>query len=816
MRFFKFIFFSIILFVSTQTYAQSDAIDSLRNLISTTNIDTTKVNSLNELGQKLIRVDLANAMDTINLSIDIAKTSEYNKGLALAFKIKGILYYYQGEVDTSLIFFYKSLNIHEQSGNLVEEAKMYNNIGIILNAQGKLSDAIFSYLQAIELLKNTDEKATLVTIYINASNVFRNIGDYERALNFNYNALKIISEYKEKTTDDSLQIGHIYKSIANIYTDQNNYFEAKKNYNLALDIYQKINSSSDIGDIYLNLGVMQTIPKKESQINMLLFDVLVIPKNSDSISYSIARKYYLKAPPFYQNKSKIATADLNIGEAYHKTKIFDSAEIYLNKALKINLELGDNRGISLTYAAFGDFYNKQKKYEEAIKVLSIALDTAKIVGDINILLVTSEGLYEALSNTKNYEKALEMHELFKKMNDSIFNNNNERELTQVSMSFEFEKEQEKTELKHQEEIKRQKIVKYFSFAMLFLVVLILISVFYSLRTKKRKNDELKIKNEEILQQNEEIIAQSEEINVQKEEIEKKSKAFEKQRDIAIERGDKIEIQKKDIEASIRYALRIQEAIMPTFEPLKQNFSDFFVFFRPRDIVSGDFYWINQKGNKIITVASDCTGHGVPGAFMSMLGISFLNQIVSELNNVQSDVILNKLREMIITSLKQDADDSDSSRDGMDIAVTVFDTKTNQIQYSGAYNSMYIISDREIDYSNSAKKTRIFSLEKYDKKIFEIKADRMPIGVFIGETKPFSNHTIQLEKGDRFYIFSDGYHDLYDRKNNKKFTTKRYKELLLSTSNLKMKKQEKVLEKTYINWCGDYKQVDDIIVIGVEI
>ena len=808
MKFLKFIIISFFLFIFSMSFSQTPEIDSLRKVIPTIETDTTKVNSLNELGQMLIRVDLYYALDTINLSIKIAKKSEFNKGLAMAYKIKGIIYFYKGQTDTSLNYFYKSLDISEKSGDVVSAAKMYNNIGIIHRNLGNIQESINSYLKAIELLENSDEDETLITIYINASNVFRNAGNYQRALEFNYNALNIISRKNQKTLEDSLQTGHIYKSIANIYSDQEQFSKAENNYKIALEIYIKNNSQSDIGDIYLNLGNIQ--PEKKGELITFAFATIdyVNFTNDSEFRYQKAINYYQKALALYQNKSKIATANLNIGETYSKIEKYDSAKIYLDEALKTFIELEDKRGIALTYTNFGLIYNEQDKYLAAINNLEIAIDTAKIIGDISIIKMSSEALFYSYKNTNNYEKALEMHELFKEMNDSIFNSNNERSLTQMSMSYEFEKEQEQAEIKHKEEIKRQKIVKYFSFAVLLLVVIVLISVFSSLRTKKRKNEELQTKNAEILQQSEEIITQRDEIEEQNKKLEKQSSELEKQRDIAIKRGD-------EIEASIRYALRIQEAIMPALEPLK-SFSDYFVFYRPRDIVSGDFYWTAKRDDKIITVAADCTGHGVPGAFMSMLGISFFNQIISETKNLQSDVILNTLREMIISSLKQDFSDSDGNRDGMDVAITIFDEKTKQIQYSGAYNSMYIITKRDVDFDTDSDKIRIFDSENCIKKLYEVKADRMPVGVFIKGDKPFTNNTFQLEKGDKFYIFSDGYHDLFNRDSNRKFTTKRYKELLLKTSELSMNEQEHELKETYLDWKGDYKQIDDIIVIGVEI
>ncbi len=804
------------IFLSLFVNSQTPEIDSLRNLINTTKVDTVKINSLNELANKLIRVDLQNAMDTANLSIELAVNSDYPKGLAGAYKIKGILFYYFGQTDSSFYYSYLALELYKENGYLIDAAKTYNNIGIFKKNNGDLQEAIDSYFKAIEILENTNDKATLISVYINVSTAFRYIGNFQRALESNFKALEILDKYETKTASDSLQTAHIYKTIANIYTDQKNYKLAEINYFKALEIYELLNSQTDIGDIYLNLGYLEFGDTTNIEnISILWYNYEIKLKKSilDSLRILKAKNYTLKSLDYYENKNKITTAYINLSEIYIELKNYDSAEYYTNEVQKLSLETGDKRSLAMSYTTFGVIYFKKKLYNKSIEYLQIALDTTNSIGDINIFLGVTENLFKSYKRIGNYEKALEMHELFKEANDSIFNTNNERSLTQVSMSYEFEKEQEQSELKHQEEIKRQKLIRNFSFAILLLVIAMLIFVFNSLRTKKRKNEELQKKNAEILQQKEEIETQRDEIEAQKEQIEIQSKEIEKQRDIAIKRGDEIEYQKREIDASIRYAQRIQFAILPTTKPLKKYFNDNFVFFKPRDVVSGDFYWIAEKNNKIIVVAADCTGHGVPGAFMSMLGISLFNQIISEAIDIQSDYVLNKIREMIMSSLKQGLDKIESIKDGMDLSLIVYSPETSEIQFSGAYNSMYIVKNKDIE-ALTVKETRLFSDK--NKKLYEIKADRMPIGVFIIETDNFSKNSIKVDKGDKIYLFSDGYPDLYNRKDKAKFTTKRFKELLIETSDLKMSEQEKRLNQKFEEWCGGYKQIDDIIVIGLEI
>lgn len=291
-----------------------------------------------------------------------------------------------------------------------------------------------------------------------------------------------------------------------------------------------------------------------------------------------------------------------------------------------------------------------------------------------------------------------------------------------------------------------------------------------------------------------------EISKQKSEIEAQRDEIEGQRDRLSRQNTLLANKNEQIQQSIQYASRIQSAVLPDIAAMQNTFADFMIFYKPRDIVSGDFYWLNILGNKIIITAADCTGHGVPGAFMSLLGISFLNEL-SSLNrqgitegSYQASDMLDDLRGRVKSTLHQNSS-ADSAKDGMDIALIILDTQSLQASFAGAYNPLYLIRSGELQ---------------------KCKADRMPIGIY-RKNRPFTNHKLQLQQGDRFYMFSDGFTDQFGGPKGQKFKTGRFQELLTSNYSKPMKEQNRMLDKTLREWRGGkYAQLDDALVIGVHV
>ncbi|MBN2683592.1 MAG: SpoIIE family protein phosphatase [Bacteroidales bacterium] len=254
----------------------------------------------------------------------------------------------------------------------------------------------------------------------------------------------------------------------------------------------------------------------------------------------------------------------------------------------------------------------------------------------------------------------------------------------------------------------------------------------------------------------------------------------------------VEQKNKDITDSINYAKNIQLALLPSVSEIKEKFPDSFILYKPRDIVSGDFYWVANRENRSFIAASDCTGHGVPGAFMSMLGIAFLDEIVANNLDISANDILEQLRFNVIESLHQTGKEGES-KDGMDMALLVVDWDKNQVQFAGANNPLYLFRNNEL---------------------IEIKPDKMPIGFHI-KKQVFTNHVIDLQPNDTMYLFSDGYADQFGGDSGKKFKYKQFKEVLQEIHTQKPEEQLTILDKTIENWKGKFEQLDDILVIGIQ-
>ncbi|PLW99799.1 MAG: hypothetical protein C0594_16585 [Marinilabiliales bacterium] len=343
---------------------------------------------------------------------------------------------------------------------------------------------------------------------------------------------------------------------------------------------------------------------------------------------------------------------------------------------------------------------------------------------------------------------------------------------------------------------------------------------------RKQNDEILQQKEEIETQRDQLMDQNDEILQQKEEIEAQRDEIIEQKELAIEQRDMIAYQKTEITDSILYARRIQTALLPEMKKFNSFFTDHFIFFKPRDIVSGDFYWSKMLDeNTFIFTAADCTGHGVPGAFMSMLGITYLSEITgnlsnNEINNISAAGILDKLKDSIIQSLSsRNANYSDSVKDGMDMVLCIYHKKENTLQFAGANNPLYLFRNAPIDQNIENSKSATFG----NVSLIEIKGDKMPVGIHYKTEEHFHNHTIKPKKGDQIYLFSDGYADQFGGPKGKKFKYSSLKKLFAEMHNLEGEKQKELLEQNFDGWISahnedgqPYEQIDDVIILGVKL
>jgi serine phosphatase RsbU (regulator of sigma subunit) len=285
--------------------------------------------------------------------------------------------------------------------------------------------------------------------------------------------------------------------------------------------------------------------------------------------------------------------------------------------------------------------------------------------------------------------------------------------------------------------------------------------------------------------------------------------IEQQRDIVISQKDHIEKINTEITDSIRYAKYIQSSILPKADLLDSFLGEHFILYKPKDIVSGDFYWTSKIDSKTIIAAVDCTGHGVPGAFMSMLGMTLLNGIINKEYITHPGVILRRLRKEVINSLKQKGERGEQ-KDGMDISLCTLDPENMKLQFAGANNPLYLIRK-----SNLKEAAGLHFELKGDDRLYEIKGDMMPIGIY-DRMEDFTLHEIDIFKGDSIYLFTDGFPDQFGGLDRKKLGYRQFKELLLKNNSETMADQKTILEKSLTEWIGDNSQIDDILVIGFRI
>jgi serine phosphatase RsbU (regulator of sigma subunit) len=278
-------------------------------------------------------------------------------------------------------------------------------------------------------------------------------------------------------------------------------------------------------------------------------------------------------------------------------------------------------------------------------------------------------------------------------------------------------------------------------------------------------------------------------------------------------------QKEELESSIHYASRIQMALLPSEAILSENLKDYFILFKPRDIVSGDFNWMIKKGGRLYIFAAYCTGHGVPGAFMSLLGMSFLDEIIDKDMAPRADIILSDLQLHVTESLKQVGGD-DEAKDGMDMALLVIDFTTQRIEYSGAYNPCFRVrklKEKEIkDYLEDSNEMPDGSMSTNKYLLVTIFTNKMPVGISSRMNKEFVFYDWTLEKGISYYLFSDGYIDQFGGSDDRKFMKKNFKQLILDIQDHPINKQKELLDNNLMEWMGHSPQIDDILILGLRI
>ncbi len=624
--------------------------------------------------------------------------------------------------------------------------------GYYFRQNAQYTDALSAHFRALKLAERIKYKKYLPRINNNIGVVYRRLDDYSSAVNYHLKALR----YGEQFNDHRSTM-YARNSLGNVFALMKQYEQAMEYFNQALEQAKQRKNLRSLAINYNNIGeLLETKGELEKALN-----------------------YYFKSLEYneeIESKRGIAISYDCIGSVYVKIQKYEQAIDYFKKAMQIDQTLGDDFYVALSSINIGQAYMKLNRIAEASNYLNNALEIAREIGAKS----TSRDAHKHLSTLyeqSNLTKALKHYKAYTTYKDSILNEKNSQNISKLQTLYETEKQRKEIALLEQEKKQREKANKRKT---IFLIVLaiafgflaILAFALFRANIIKRKNN----------------------------------KVLEKQAIVIRDKNNELQLQKRKLEQtnnkitdSLLYAQKIQQALLPRKKLLQNLFDDFFILYHPLSVVSGDFYWAGEFEDKIIFTVADCTGHGVPGAMMSMLGNSYLNETIRNPEVRHASQILNEMRSMIISSLHQEGLPGES-KDGLEMSLCIFDKKTNMLEFAGAHISIYIAK-----YNSESQ-------SKY--KLIELKGNRMPVGYY-RKMSPFTDQTIKIEPDDIIYMFTDGYVDQFGGKKGQKFQSKVFRKVLNDNVHKPLNEQKILIEKTFMAWKKDYEQIDDVLVMGVK-
>ncbi len=629
------------------------------------------------------------------------------------------------------------------------EASSYNTIGVAHEYMSAYDSTLFYYNKALEIFTELDNQHGVATSNNNLGVVYYFLGDYDKSVQHYLTSLRI-----QESLGNELEAATSRQNIGIIYKNQGLYKKAISYYKEALEIREKHNDELRVAQTCVNLGVVYDI------IN----------------DYKTSLDYYHRAYDLYEKNGQLyytANVTSNLGILYAHMGNHQKALDAHIETLEIKDKLKDKRGLAISYKNIAECYEKLGDKVKGLNSYQRALEIANEIHLPEIIKEAHHGIASIYKQQGNYKMAYDHYEKYAIVKDSLLNVENTGQINQLTSRYEIEratdslnllkKQTELAQLKaksmsaeadyhkaqHEAEVERSKATEY-KYTAGVLVLVVISGIGFFMFYQKRRNNLM--------------------LTRQKDIIEKKN---------------------QEITDSIEYAKRIQSAILPPSKMVKEYLPNSFVLYKPKDIVAGDFYWLETKEDKVLFAAADCTGHGVPGAMVSVVCNNGLNRSVREHGLSDPGQILDKTREIIISEFEKSEEEV---KDGMDVALCSLEGNT--LKYAGAHNPLWIIRNGAED-------------------VEEIKATKQPIGKYTNP-KPYTTQTVELNRGDSFYIFSDGYADQFGGKSGKKFKATNFKRLLLSIQKEPMDRQKELIDEAFENWKGDIEQLDDVCVIGVSL
>ncbi|MES2131239.1 MAG: SpoIIE family protein phosphatase [Bacteroidota bacterium] len=630
--------------------------------------------------------------------------------------------------DQSYTYALKALELARNEGNELNIAKAYEMIGISLDYLGNLDSALIYFDKSIDVLKNQKNNLVLSSVYKSKANTLTLLNKNKDALAYYLKGLELVKNTNNKRQEASFLMG-----IGNVYSSMKFYDLSLKYYNESLTFFEEVKDSVFISYLFTNISeVYAALNNGDKELEYQLKSLSIKEKLKDE--YGLVYSY------------------TNMAQLMAKFNKKDSALYFADAAINLSKKINNLDFLSSSYMAMGSVYNEFHQYNEAIDYYNQALNIARKVKNPKMEYDLLKILSDAYITTGNYKDAAITLKQFIGVNDSVNSLETKKSFNELQTQYETDKKEKEIEILNERDKKRNYLI-YSSFIVVALLVLLSFTLYNRFRLKRKTATELETRNNEIQKQ--------------------KHLVDEKQ---------------KEILDSINYAKRIQYALLAHDELLNKNLPEHFILFKPKDIVSGDFYWATRHQNKFYLACCDSTGHGVPGAFMSLLNIGFLSEAIKEKEITQPNEILNYVRNRLIESISDD-----KQKDGMDAILLCIDKTTHTITYAAANNEPILIRN---------------------KTIIELQKDKMPVGK--GENaNSFTSYTLELQKGDSLYLYTDGFADQFGGPKGKKFKYKQLHDIFLSNIDKPCAEQKEVLDSVFENWRGNLEQVDDVCVIGIK-
>ena len=722
--------------MTSHCFAQTAHIDSLLSVVKTLREDTLKIQTYREICKAYMMEvnDMDKVMEYASKTLALSQPINYRKGLSYGLFYKGVAYWSKGNYLPALDYYKKALVLMKELSIRKGENACYINMGLIYTDRGMYPEALDYLKKGIKLNEEANDKQGMQIGYDNIGNVYMFQGDYTQAMNYHFKALKIAEERK-----DELVISYSYNNIGDVFYAQNKLDLALLYYKKAITYMEKVKDLAGVGSCYTDIGNVYWQKKQ----------------------YEEALFYHSKDLQFKEmlnDKQGTAIACSKIGFDYFAQHNLKKALYYQLKSYDLCKLIGFKKGIIDASGGIGNVYQAQQLHSRALKyytdMLTIAIE-AEYKEGIRDAYSNHASVYKALNEP---EKALQYTKRYNATKDSLLNKENFKQINELNSRYQSDRKEKEILLLTRDQLLNAKIIRQHQLVRWGLIGglgLLSISIFSIYRRYRFKQKSFLI------------------LEKQKQEIEQKNIL---------------------ITDSIEYAKTIQEAVMPKKERIEYFLPGSFIFYKPKAVVSGDFYWLNKLNDRIICAVADCTGHGVPGAFMSLLGYNMLENAIKKTQTLSPGSILDALHVQVNAKLSGDKF-SESSKHGMDISLISFDKTNGILEYAGAHNSLYIARGAEL---------------------IELKADMVSVGDST-EKASFRTNTVEIKDGDMLYLFTDGFPDQIRVPDHKKFCYQPFKELLLSIQSLTGEKQKTILEETLHRWMGNSKvQTDDILILGIRI